>query len=155
MEMIAEALAIVGVIACAALVFVFWAALPVVIPLQFDMYGNISSYGPRSELLKPLAIGLLIYILLTIVIVFRERIISIFRLTNRLSPKKFSIYRAMIAWFKAEIVWSCALLEVVPISAAFYNSHALTMILPLPAVIFVLTILYYGATLIRPTTLNS
>ena len=56
----------------------------------------------------------------------------------------------MLTWFKAEIVWTCALMEVVLINAAMHYQYSLALVMPLPAIVIILTFLYYVAKLVSP-----
>ena len=150
MEKVAEVVAILGAIASISLILVYWQLLPSVIPTHFNMAGEVNGYGPKTELLIPVGLGLILYMALTALVVFRHQLIRIFRVTDKLPESKYVIIRAMLTWFKAEIVWACALMEVTLINAAMQYNYPMTLIMPLPAIVIILTFLYYVARLIKP-----
>ena len=59
MEKIAELVAILGAIASVSLILVYWQLLPATIPTHFNMAGQVNGYGPKTELLKPVVLGLI------------------------------------------------------------------------------------------------
>lgn len=150
MEKIAEAVAILGAIAIISLVLVYWQLLPALIPDHFNIAGQVNGYGSKSDILFPAALGLVIYVALTAVVVFRYQLMSMLRVTDKSHESKYVIIRAMLTWFKAEIVWACALMVVVLINAAMQYDYPLALIMPLPAIVIILTFLYYAAKLARP-----
>lgn len=150
MDTMAEVIAVLGVVACIALIVVFWQSLSAIIPTHFNIAGQVNGYGPKTELLKPMGLGLILYLALTAVVVFRHQLNAIFRVTDKLPDSKYVILRGMLSWFKAEIVWSCALMEAVLINAGMQYHYSLALILPLPVIVIILTFLYYAAKLVRP-----
>ena len=68
---------------------------------------------------------MILYLALTAAVIFRHQLIAIFRITEKLPESKYVILRAMLTWFKAEIIWSCALMEVVLINAAMQYNYSL------------------------------
>lgn len=150
MEKIAETVAILGAIASVSLILVYWQLLPAVIPNHFNVAGQANGYGPKTDLLIPVGLGLIIYLALTAVVVFRQRLMEIFRIKIKVPESKCVLIRAMLTWFKAEIVWSCVLMEASLINASMHYNYSLALIMPLPAILIILTFLYYVARLARP-----
>jgi uncharacterized membrane protein len=150
MEKIAEAVAILGVLAIISLIFVYWQLLPAIIPNHFNIEGQANGYGPKSDILFPAALGLVLYLAMTAAVVFRYQLMSILRVTDKLPEPKYAVIRAMLTWFKAEIVWACALMVAVLINAAMNYNYQLALIMPLPVIVIILTFLYYVAKLIKP-----
>jgi uncharacterized membrane protein len=150
MEKIAEIVAILGAIACVSLILVYWQLLPAIIPTHFNMAGQVNGYGPKAEILKPMVLGLILYLSLTIAVIFRHQMATILRVTDKMHESQYVILRAMLTWFKAEIVWACALMELVLINAAMQYNYSLALIIPLPAIVILLTFLYYMARLVKP-----
>ena len=150
MEKIAEVVALLGVIASVSLILVYWQLLPATIPAHFNVAGEVNGYGPKTDLLIPVGLGLIIYLVLTALVFFRHQLVDIFKVKDKLPVSKYRIIRAMLTWFKAEIVWACVLMEVALINAAMQYNYPLALIMPLPAIVIILTFLYYVAMLIKP-----
>lgn len=150
MEKIAEAFAILGAIASISLILVYWQLLPAIIPAHFNMAGQVNGYGPKTELLKPVVLGLFLYLALTAAVVFRHPMATMLKVTDKMHDTKYAVIRAMLTWFKAEIVWACALMELLLINAAMHYNYPLALIMPLPAIVILLTFLYYVTKLARP-----
>lgn len=150
MEKIAEAVAILGAIACISLILVYWQLLPATIPTHFNIAGQVNGYGPKAVILYPMVLGIVIYLALTAAVVFRHSLASMLRVTEKVHDTRYAVLRAMLTWFKAEIVWTCALMEVILINAAMHYQYSLALIIPLPAIVIILTFLYYVAKLVRP-----
>lgn len=150
MEKIAELVAILGAIASVSLIIVFWQLLPASIPVHFNIAGQVNGYGSKAEILRPMVLGLVIYLVLTVAVVFRHQVTAMLKITDKVHDSKYVVLRAMLTWFKAEIVWACALMELVLINAAMQYNYPLALIMPLPAVVILLTFLYYMAKLVKP-----
>lgn len=150
MEKIAEVVALLGAIASVSLILVYWQLLPAIIPTHFNVAGEVNGYGPKTDLLIPAGLGLIIYLGLTALVFFRHQLVDIFKVKDKLPVSKYRIIRAMLTWFKAEIVWVCVLMEVALINAAMQYNYPLALIMPLPAIMIILTFLYYVAMLIKP-----
>lgn len=150
MEKIAEIVAILGAIASISLILVYWQLLPAIIPVHFDIAGQVNGYGPKTDILILAGLGLFLYLALTALVFFRHRLMAIFKVTDKLPASTCIIIRAMLTWFKAEIVWACVLMEVALINAAMQYNYPLALIMPLPAIVILLTFLYYVARLIKP-----
>ena len=94
------------------------------------MAGQVNGYGPKTEILYPMVLGLIVYLALTVAVVFRHPLAAMFRVTDRVHDTKYAVLRAMLTWFKAEIVWTCALMEVVLINAAMHYNYSLALVIP-------------------------
>src|SRR5690349_18822921 len=60
----------------AAYLAIAWARIPQTVPLQFDLHGNVSSYGSKNVLIGLNALNIAVYLLLTNI--------------HRFDPKRFA-----------------------------------------------------------------
>jgi uncharacterized membrane protein len=132
----------VGIAALLFMGFVTWRALvgddrlPDRIPTHFDMAGQPNAWGsPKALLLIP-AVGLLIYLAISVVSRYPEAFNYPVRVTraNRQGLQRLAL--EMIAWLKVELACLFAWIQSATIAAARHESSGLSPIL-LPAALVI------------------
>ncbi len=124
-DLVAEGLAILGLVVIVAMIVFNWARLPAIVPTHFGPNGRPSAYGSKYTLLVLPAIAILEYVVLTAAAGYPKWFNMPWRIT---AENRIAQYRATLTFvrgIKAWLVWTLAYFAWATIAASSWTSAAL------------------------------
>jgi len=109
-EIVAELLALAGVIGTLVVLRRAWPDLPDRVPTHFGPTGEPDAWGRKASLLFPPIVMMVLYTGLTILSRYPHIFNYPWRITAENAARQYRLARAMLSWLKAELVWLFAYL---------------------------------------------
>ena len=106
-----EIISIAGVILSIILLISQWSAIPDTIPIHFNLVGKSDRMGSKLTLLLFPAIGLVNYILLTVINRFPNTFNYPWPITEENYARQYQIAQNLLKWLKLEMVWLFTFIE--------------------------------------------
>ena len=120
-----EAVSIFGLLLLLLLTFQSWEDIPESVPQHFNISGEVDIWG-RKELLIFLPIGaVLLYAALSIIRKYPHRFNYPWKITEANARAQYQIARHLLAWLKAETIWSFLYLQWMMIQIALGRAEGL------------------------------
>jgi uncharacterized membrane protein len=103
--MLADALALLGVVIGVVLVAANWSQLPDRIPHHFNLHGEPDRWGSKAMLLLLPALAALLFAGLTIANRFPHKFNYLWPITAENAERQYCLARTMMCFLKAEVIW--------------------------------------------------
>lgn len=107
-EMVAEFLALAGVVVMVVVWLRAWPDLPDRVPRHFDATGKPDAWGSKTWTLFPLLVMMVLYAGMTILNRYPHIFNYPWRITAENAERQYRLARTMMSWLKAELVWMLA-----------------------------------------------
>jgi len=144
LEITLEIAAGAGVVWMVGLAIFSYSALPAVIPTHFGLGGEPDGWGPRWTILVLPAVGLALYLLLTLLGRIPHRLNYPWKITEANAARQYRLVRIFLTGLKTELVLSFCYIKVAAIRVTMGNASGLSPIfLPSFVGMTFLTILTY------------
>lgn len=111
LDVIFEILTVIGIVSVLLLLITKWKYIPNTVPTHFSASGIVDSWGNKWSLMTLPCVGILFYVLLTIVSKFPHIFNYPWPITEDNVQSQYRIGRLMIISLKAEMVWLFTYLE--------------------------------------------
>jgi hypothetical protein len=128
-----------GLVFMALIVLKYWAVLPSEIPSHFNGAGQPDAYSGKISLFMMPAIGLGLYLMLSVIRFFPHICNYPWPITEENAPTQYYLAMLMLASLKLEIIWSFAYINWGTIQVALKQSGGLG-----PSFMFIMLAAIFG-----------
>lgn len=118
LDTLLEIVAGLGILGHVVILLKWWPVLPARVPTHFGLAGLPDAWGGKESLFILPAVGLFIYLLLTILSRFPHVYNYMCKLHEKNVEQQYRLARSLLLWMKTEIVWLFAYIEWMTILSA-------------------------------------
>lgn len=118
LETLLGVLIVLGSITVVAITIWGWLTLPAIIPVHYNLAGEVNAYGGKERLLLLPIITVCLAAFMTILSRFPHLYNYPWPITMENAPRQYALARLMMRWIALEVVWMMCGLQWILIQAA-------------------------------------
>ena len=143
LKVLFESAAIAGLVTHLGVAFHSWRTLPNIIPVHFGITGQPDKWESKGELWVLPALGLVIYVGLTILGRYAHKFNYPWEITPANAERQFQMARVVVSAVKALTMWLFAIITWQTVRVAMNQASGLGFLIPAVIIVSTFTIVVY------------